>query len=191
MSIEEAREEMTATADIPPQLSTLSRVTEVAIKDPSKRSVSTEHIEQHPPGAIVAEHSGVGHTRSSDVQVPSSPTLGLLIGMLLPLISAVALSEPASFSPDSRSQMLAPVAGGPSRSSGPSAVVEGEESAKTSLHQGVGKDVPHDDNTLTSDVPMRLLPRQATINAGLLQSPLDTEHTGEHSSRPRGKYDIV
>ena len=58
MSMEEVREEITTTADIPPppQLSTLSRVT-VAIDDPSKRSLSTEHIGQRPPDAVVEEHS--------------------------------------------------------------------------------------------------------------------------------------
>ena len=76
MSMEEVREEITATADIPPtpQLSTLSRVTDVTIDDPSKRSLVTEHIKQRPPDAIVGEHSAIGHAPSSDVEVPSSPT---------------------------------------------------------------------------------------------------------------------
>ena len=127
--MEKAREEITATTDIP-QLSTLPRVTDVAIDDPSHFSQSTEHIEQRPPDAIVVEHSAVGHIPSSDVQIPTSPTLGP-IGMPFPLNSAVALSEHASFSLDSHSQMLAPAASGPSRSCDPSAAVEGEESAKT------------------------------------------------------------
>ena len=90
MSMEEVREEITATADIPPppQLSTLSRVTDVAIDDPSKRSLGTEHIEQRPPDAVVGEHSAFSHAPSSDVEVHSSatPVLGnfLSIGMLLP-----------------------------------------------------------------------------------------------------------
>ena len=63
-SMEEVHEEITVTADIPPppQASTLSRVTDVAIDDPSKRSLGTEHIVQRPPDAIVGEHSAVGHT---------------------------------------------------------------------------------------------------------------------------------
>ena len=99
MSMEDVREEITPTADIPPlpQLSTLSRVTDVAIDDPSKRSPGTEHIEQGPPDAIVGEYSAVSHTPSSDVEVPSSPTpvIGIYppIGMLSPLNSTVALSE--------------------------------------------------------------------------------------------------
>ena len=99
MSIEEAREEITTTAAIPPpsQLSTLSQVTDVTVDDPSKRSLPTEHLEQRPPDGIVGEHSAVSHTPSSDVEVPSSPTPVhgnfLPIGMLLPLNSAVALSE--------------------------------------------------------------------------------------------------
>ena len=96
---------------------------------------------------------------------------------------------------DSHSQILAPAAAsGPSRSWNPSAAVEGEKGAKTGLYQGEGKDEPHDNNTLTSDVPMRQLPLQRTINvvnAGLTRSSLDAKHTGEHSSRPRGEYDIV
>ena len=194
LNMEEAREEITATADIPPQMSTLSRVTAVAINDPSKGSPSTEHIEQRPPDTIVAERSAVGHTRSSDVQILSSPTLGLPIGMLLPLNSAVALSEAAYFSLDSHSQMLAPAASGSSHSWDPSAAGEREECAKAGLRRGKGKDEPHDDNMLPSDVPMRLLPLQPTINvanAGLSQSSLDAEHTSEHSLRPRGEYDIV
>ena len=190
MSVKEVREEITATAD----MSTLSRVTDVAINDPSKGSLSTEHIEQRPPDIIVGEYSAVGHTRSSDAQVPSSPTLVLPVGMPLLLNSAVALSEPASFSLDSHSQMLAPAASGPSPSWDRSAAVEGGESAKAGLSEGKGKDEPHDDNTLTSDVPMRLLPLQPTnnvANAGLSRISLDAEHTSEHSPRPRGEYDIV
>ena len=103
MNMEEVREEITATADIPPppQPSTLSRVTDVAIDDLSKRSLGTEHIEQCSPDTIVGEHPAVSHAPSSDVEVPSSPTpvLGnfLSIGMLLPLNSAVALSEHTFF----------------------------------------------------------------------------------------------
>ena len=196
MSMEEVREEITATADIPPppQLSTLSRVTDVAIDDLSKCSLGTEHIEQRPPDSIVGEHSAFSHAPSSDVEVPSSPTFGLPIGTPLPLTSAVALCEPASLLLDSHSQMLAPAASGPSRPWDPSASVEGEESAKTGLYQGEGSDEPHDDNTLTSDVPMRQLPLQRMINianVGLSRSSLDAEHTGERSSQPRGEYDIV
>ena len=200
MSIEEVREEITATADIPPppQLSTLSRVTDVAIDDPSQSSLVTEHIGHRPPDTIVGEHSAVSHAPSSDVEVPSSPTpvLGkfLPIGMLLPLNSAVVLSEPTFLSPGPHSQMTAPAASGPSRPWDPSAAVEGEGSAKIDLCRGKGKDEPHDDNTLTPDVPMRLLPLQRTINVanvGPSRNFLDAEHTGERSSRPRGEYDIV
>ena len=200
MSIEDVPEEITATADMPPlsQLSTLSRVTGVAIDDPSKHSLGTEHIEQRTPDASVGEHSAVSHAPSSDVEVPSSttPVLGnfLPIGTLLLLNSAVVLSEPTILSPGLHSQMPAPTASGPSRPWDPSASVEGEESAKTGLYQGVGKDELYDDNTLTSDVPMRQLSLQRTINvanAGLSRSSLDVEHTGEHPSRPRGEYDIV
>ena len=90
--------------------------------------------------------------------------------------------------------MLAPAASGPSRSCDPGAAVEGEESVKTGLCQGKGKDEPYSDHTLTSDVPMRQLPLQRTINVaneGLSRSSFDAEHTSEHSSRPRGEYDIV
>ena len=200
MSMEEVREEITTTADIPPppQLSTLSRVTDVAIDDPSKRSLGTEHIGQRPPDVVVEEHSTVSHAPSSDVEVPSSPTPVLAsllpIGMLLPFNSAVALSEHTFLSPEPHTQMPAPAASGPSRPWDPSAAVEGDESAKAALCQERGKDEIYDDNTLTSDVPMRLQPLQRTINvanAGLSRSSLDAEHTSEHSSRPRGEYDIV
>ena len=78
MSIEEVREAITATADIPPppQLSTLSRVTDVA---------------------IFGEHSTVSHAPSSDVEVHSSSTpvhrIFLPIGTLSSLNSAVTPSE--------------------------------------------------------------------------------------------------
>ena len=78
------REEIMATAIIPPQLSTPSPVTEVAIDDFSTCSLGTEHMEHRSPDAIVVEHSAFSHTPSIDVQLPSSPTLGLPIGMLLP-----------------------------------------------------------------------------------------------------------
>ena len=75
-SMEEVREEITATADIPhtSQPSTLSRVTDVPIDDLSKRSLGTEHIEQRPPDVIVGEHSAVPHAPSDDVEVPESPS---------------------------------------------------------------------------------------------------------------------
>ena len=76
------REESTATADIPSQLSLLSPVTGIAIDGFSTRSFGTEHIEHRPPGAIVVDRPEVRHTPLSDVEVPSSPTLGLPIGML-------------------------------------------------------------------------------------------------------------
>ena len=194
--MEEVREEITATADIPPtpQLSTLSRVIDVTIDDPPKRSPGTEHIEQRPPDAMVTEYSAADHARSSDVQALSSPTLGLPIRMLLPLNSAVALSESTAFSLDSHSQMPPSTASGPSRSWDPGAAVEGEEDVNTGLCQGKGKDEPYNDNTLMSDVPMRQLPLQRTIdvaNAGLTRSSLDAELMDEHASRPRGEYDIV
>ena len=196
MSMEKVREEIATTADIPPppQALTLSRVTYIATDDPSKRSLDTEHIGRRPPDAIVGEHSTVHPTRLSEVQVPFSPTLGLPIGAPLHLNSAVALSEPASFLLDSHSQMLAPAASSPSRSWDPSAAVVGAESVKTGLCQGKEKDEPHNNNTLTSDVPLRQLPLQRSIdvaNASLSRSSLDPEHADEHSSHPRGEYDIV
>ena len=77
----------------------------MTIDDPPKRSSGTEHIEQRPPDAMVTEYSAADHARSSDVQALSSPTLGLPIRMLLPLNSAVALSESTAFSLDSHSQI--------------------------------------------------------------------------------------
>ena len=74
------REEITATADIPSQLSLQSPVT--AIDGFSTRSLGTEHTEHRPPDAIVVDRSAVRQTPLSDVQVPSSSTLGLPIGML-------------------------------------------------------------------------------------------------------------
>ena len=108
--------------------------------------------------------------------------------------SAVALSEHALFSPESHSQILAPAASGPSRPWDPSTAVEGDESVKAALCQEREKDEPHDDITVTSDVPTRQLPLQRTINvanAGLSRSSLDAEHMDDPSSRPRGEYDIV
>ena len=201
MSIEDVREEITATADIPPppQLSTLSRVTDVAIDDPSQRSLGTDHIEQRPPDAIVGEHSAVSYAPSSDVEVPSSPTpvLGnfLPIGMLLPLNSAVALSEHTFLSPEPHSHMPSPDASGPSRLWDPSAAVEGEECAEAALCQERGKDGAHDDIPVTSDIPVRLLPPQPIVDAAITgvsrthsQSSLDT---GKYPPLAHGQYDIV
>ena len=68
MSTEEVSEEVAATSDIPPppELSTLSRVSDVAIDDPSKRSHGTEHTERRPLDAIVPEHSASDPSRSWD-----------------------------------------------------------------------------------------------------------------------------
>ena len=54
---------------------------------------------------------------------------------------------------------------------------------------GMGKESPHDDVTVTSDVPTRLLPPQlvAGLSQTSSQSPLDK---GKHPSRPHGN-DIV
>ena len=79
------REEITATAAIPPQLSPLSPLTDVAIDESSTHPLGTRYIEHRPPDAIVVGHSAVSHTPSNDEEVPSSPTPGLSIGMLLPL----------------------------------------------------------------------------------------------------------
>ena len=93
MTTAKVRGGIAGTADIPPppQLSTLSRVTDVAIDEPSKRSLGTEHVEQCPRDAFVGEHPAVSHAPSGDVEVPLAPTpvLGnfLPIGMLLPLNS--------------------------------------------------------------------------------------------------------
>ena len=143
------REHITPTAGIPPCLPSPSLVVDEVIECPSTRSLSTEHIEHRFPDANLVEHTTIGHTPSRDVEAPSSPppipglNYFLSIGMLLPLDSSVVLSEHASLSLESNSQMLASAASVPSRSRDPSAVVEGEESA---LCQERGKDEPHDDD---------------------------------------------
>lgn len=53
--------------------------------------------------------------------------------------------------------MLAHAASGPSCSCDASAVVDGEESAKAALCQGEGKDEPHDDIMVASDVPTNVV----------------------------------
>ena len=128
------REDITG---IPPQLPSPPSATEMAIGGPLTRSLGTEYIEHHPPDVILVEHTVVGHTPSSDVEVPTprSPTQTVLndflpISMLLPLDSVITLSEHAFFSPGSHSQVLAPAATGLSRSLDASAAVEGEERAK-------------------------------------------------------------
>ena len=201
MSTAKVRGGIAGTADIPPlpQLSTLSRVTDVAIDDPSKRSLGTEHIEQCPRVAFVGEQPAVSHAPSSDVEVPLAPTpvLGnfLPIGMLLPLNSAVALSEPTFLSPEPHSQMPAHTASGPSRPRDPCAAVVGEDSAKAVLCQERGKGEPHDGITVMLDVPTRLLPPQPIVDAGITgisrthsQSSLDT---GKYPPLAHGQYDIV
>ena len=154
------RENIPATADIPHQVSPLSPSTDAAIDG---ISTHTEHTEHRPPVAIVLEHSAVSHAPSSDVQVPSSRTLGLPIGMLLPLNSAAALSDHTFFSLEPHFQMSAPAASDPSRSRDPSAAVEGEESAKAALYQEKGKCEPHDVITVISDVPTQRCPNNQSL----------------------------
>ena len=187
------REDNTATAGLPPRLPSPSLVVDEVIEGPSTRSLSTEHIEHRPPHVNLVERTTVGHTPSRDVEAPSSPPpVPALndfapIDMLLPLDSSVVLSEHASFSLESISQMLAPAARGPSRSRDPSAAVEGEESA---LGQERGKDEPHDD-----EIPTRLLPPQAmvdAVNAGLSRTSSQSSFdTGKYSSLPHNQHDIV
>ena len=131
------REDITPAAGLPPQLPSPSPVVDAVNEGPSARSLSTEHIEHRPPDAKLVDRTTVDHTPSRDVEASSSPAPTPVvndsppIGMLLPLDSSVALSERASFSLESNSQLPAPAASGPSRSLDPSAVVEGEESTKT------------------------------------------------------------
>ena len=71
----------------------------MAIDGLSTRSICTEHIQHRPLDSIVVEHTSVGQTLSSDGEVPTSrsrtPVLVdfIPIGMLLPLDSALTLSE--------------------------------------------------------------------------------------------------
>ena len=185
------REDITATSDIP-QLP----FADEAIDSPSTRSLGTEHIKHSPPDSIAVEL-----TASRDIEVPSSPSPApvfdnlLPAGMLLPLDSAVVLSEPASFSLESHSLMLSPAAGGPSRSCDPSAAVEREDSAKAALCQEKGKGKPHDDITVTSDAPTQLLLPQPIVDvamAGLSRtSSRSSLDTGKYPSRLCDQYDIV
>ena len=132
------REETTPTLDTP-QVPSPSPATDVVTDGPPMRSLGTENIAQRTPDSIVVELTAVGHTPSSDVDIPSSPSATpvlndcLPIGMLLPLGSSVVLPKPASFSLEFHSQLLAPAASGPSRSWDPN--VEGEESTKATLCQ--------------------------------------------------------
>ena len=74
-----------------------------------------------------ASHSTFG-VREEITASTDSPTLGLPIGMLLPLNLAIALSEHTFLLPEYHSQMPAPAASGPPRSWDPSAAVEEESS---------------------------------------------------------------
>jgi hypothetical protein len=153
-----------------------------------------------PPDPII-ELTAVAHTPSRDVEVPSShsPTPGLdnflAIGMLFPLDAAVTESEHTPFSPESHSPMLAPAAGGTSRSWDQSAAVEQEEGAKAASSQETRKAEPHDDVTVTPDVPTRLLPPQPIVGptiAGLSRSSSrNSRDSGEYPSHPHGQHDIV
>ena len=146
------REHITPTAGIPPWLPSPSLVVDEVIEGPSTRSLSTEHIEHRPPDANLVEHTTIGHTPSRDVEAPySPPPIPDLndfppIGRLLPLDSSVVLSEHASFSLESNSQMLASAASASvtSRSRDPSAVVEREESALCQERR-MDDSEPHDD----------------------------------------------
>ena len=153
------RKGVTATPDILPRLPSPPPGSEIAIDGLSTRSLCTEHIEYCPPDSIVVEHTSVGQTLSSDVEVPTSrsrtPVLNdfLPVGTLLPLDPAVTLSEYISFSLESHSQMLAPAASGPARSWDPSATVDGNERAKIVVCQENGKGELHDVVMVTSDIP--------------------------------------
>ena len=103
----EIRNDIMSTADIPPQLPSLSPVIDISIDGNSTCSLGTEHMDHRPLDAIVVEHTAVGHTSSSDVEVPSSPTPilndFLPIGTLLSLDSAVTLSDHLSLFLESHS----------------------------------------------------------------------------------------
>lgn len=96
-----------STAGMPPQLPSLSPVTDMAIDGNSTCSLGTEHMDHRYLDAIVVEHSAVGHTSSSIVEVPSSPTPILndfpSIGTLLSFDSAVILPDHISLLLESHS----------------------------------------------------------------------------------------
>jgi hypothetical protein len=140
--------------------------------------------------AIIVEHPTVGHTSSTDVELPSSPSPTpvqddfLPIGMLLRLVSAVPRSKHTYFSLESHSPMLIPAASRPSRSRDPSAAVDGNKSAKAASSQEKGKAETHDDITVTPDVPSQpLLPHQ-TIDVAIA----GISRTSSRSSLDTGKY---
>ena len=185
------REENTPTLNTSPP-----PFTDVATGGPSTRSPGTEHIE-HRTEAIVVEHTVVGHTPLSDVEVLSStsrtPVLDDFIPIGMPLhltYRSLYLSVPLSL--ESNSQILTPAASGLSRSWDPSAVVEGEVSANGTLYQEMGKDGPHDDMMAPSDVPSRLLAPRPNVDVAIAGPNLrNSPDTGKRSSHPHNRYDIV
>ena len=93
---------------------------------------------------------------------------------------------------ESNSQILAPTASGLSRSWDASAVVEGEVSAKGTFYQEMGKDEPHDDMVVSSNVPTRLLAPRSNVDEAIAgPSSGRSLDTGKYSSHPHNRYDIV
>ena len=93
---------------------------------------------------------------------------------------------------ESNSETLAPAASGLSRLWDASAVVEGEESAKGTFYQEMGKNEPHDDITDSSGVPTQLLAPRSIVDVAIAgpssRSCLDT---GKYPSHLHDQYDIV
>ena len=96
-SVTRIHEDITATTDFLPSKPPSPPVTDLAVDGLSMCSLSTELMGHRSPDAIVVEHTAIGHTPLSNVEIPfsSSPTpvlKGFLpIGMLLPLDSAISL----------------------------------------------------------------------------------------------------
>lgn len=96
-SVTQIHEDITATTDFLASQLPSPPVTDLAIDGLSTFSLSTELMGHRSPDVIVVEHTAVGHTPLSDVEIPfsSSPTPVLKdflpIGMLLPLDSAISL----------------------------------------------------------------------------------------------------
>ena len=93
---------------------------------------------------------------------------------------------------ESNSQILTPAASGLSRSWDASAVGEGEESAKGTFCQEMGKDEPHDEMMVSSDVPTRLLASRPNVDVAIAgPSTRNSLDTGKYPSHLHDQYDIV
>jgi hypothetical protein len=142
-----------------------------------------------PPGTVTVQHTADRHTSSEAIDIPSLPSPTAVLDNTLPTDAQLSLHSPMTGSDHapSHSSLLASTAPFPSRPRLPSAPVEGDGSAKVTLHKEKdARDSPSAmrGNIMVAPDLLPQLPPPPDVSdvdiMGPSQLSLGTEKTGDH-----------